>query len=330
MVNATVRSTRRGMGIVLVVVAAGAGCGLLVEHLATGPVLSRFPHGVHRGKGGAVCVECHGPADGEPVMPTVDLCADCHDEPVYASFFVDGAGAWARAGRQSEDIIFDHRRHAVADSTGCGACHSDVAGSSVITASVKIRMETCVQCHEDSAASCDLCHTRVRRTTRPATHGAKWQERHGAHVGGSNATADQCALCHEQHSCDQCHARTPPRSHTTYWRQRGHGVVAGMDRERCRLCHMRDACDRCHRTTRPATHRASFGTPGNRHCVSCHLPLDAGDHCGVCHDGTPSHDGAALMPDDAEHLTTTAEQCRACHVPMLHPDSGDDCRQCHR
>jgi hypothetical protein len=316
-----------------------AGCHLATTAFRRGEKLSDFPHATHVDDQGLACDRCHPTPAGAafPGFPARELCADCHDDELVAPFF---ARPWARAGLQDEEVTFDHARHVAAAPAGdaddrCLACHRDVAESDAILSTMRMSMDACVECHKRRAPQtleCDACHREWRRDSKPPSHRDGWLERHGdvwrADLGA--ATADRCALCHEHGSCDDCHASMRPRSHTQYWRGRGHGLVAGMDRSRCEVCHRRDTCDRCHSSTRPQNHTASFGAPQNRHCYACHMPVDLGERCGVCHLNAPSHALSDPMPSDAAHTSSTAAQCRACHTGLGHPDNGDDCRYCHR
>ncbi len=331
-----------GAGL-LAIVCAAAGCRFLAQHLRSGEELSAFPHDIHVEDQEIGCEECHPQESGAdlPSLPAVNTCGFCHDpeddEDPAAPFLAGGAPSWVRAGRQSDEIMFEHTRHVEAAKGSCTACHQDVAASWAVLSSMRMRMDTCMACHQEQGASneCAACHHRLRPDTAPDSHREGWTLRHGQRwrslAGGR--TVDRCDLCHTQGSCDECHTTVRPRSHNNYWRGRGHGVAAGIDRSSCSVCHGRDTCDRCHSRTRPRSHRGSFGAPRNRHCYQCHLPLVhrgyQRENCSVCHLDTPSHSTAEIMPADAAHQTASAAQCRACHAPLPHPDNGDDCRFCH-
>ena len=62
---------------------------------------------------------------------------------------------------------------------------------------------------------------------------------------------NRCSLCHTESTCAACHQDTPPDNHNNFWRLRGHGVQARVDRDSCATCHRTDFCDRCHFETRP-------------------------------------------------------------------------------
>jgi hypothetical protein len=114
------------------------------------------------------------------------------------------------------------------------------------------------------------------------------------------------------------------------FRTRTHGFLASIDRSRCYTCHRTDSCDECHQVTLPVSHRPGFGNNQQRHCNSCHFPIqDSG--CVVCHPGTPSHNDAEDLPSNHQ----PSWNCRQCHGPgrdedLPHPDGGHQCTQCHR
>ena len=58
--------------------------------------------------------------------------------------------------------------------------------------------------------------------------------------------SDQCSLCHQPSECTDCHSVELPESHDNFFRRRGHGLIASMDRQSCATCHDSDSCDRCH------------------------------------------------------------------------------------
>ena len=325
------------MSIVLFSAVAVVGCKLVLNCFRNGIELSSFPHDVHMED--MECLDCHGEVtnDGLRSFPAREECSDCHDaesdEALLAKFFTGDAPTWVHAGRQNEEVIFDHALHAGDGEESCSKCHEDVADSSSLWSSMKMDMDTCEDCHVSEGRSredCAVCHREIREDVQPATHGAAWTLQHGLRSReGCFRTADRCDLCHMDASCDDCHQTNPPRSHNHFWRGRGHGLVAGIDRSRCFVCHDQDTCDRCHSSTRPRTHTATFGSPLNRHCVGCHLPLTVNENCRVCHVSTPGHDMAPVLPGNATHNTATQSDCRTCHIPLPHLDNGQSCRFCH-
>jgi len=143
---------------------------------------------------------------------------------------------------------------------------------------------------------------------KPGSHAANWLEYHGKMVGAEGNSPGKpgkaCLLCHERTDCIACHTTIAPRDHNNTWRLRGHGLVAGGNRERCLTCHKQDYCIRCHSETAPRTHTASWR---KRHCTWCHF--GSGDssigNCTVCH--------KQAQHVSAPHPVSPAIDCGLCH-----------------
>jgi len=315
--------------------AALAGCVLLEG--ARGRELA-FSHRVHVVDQRLDCFSCHEDARmaEEPGMPPLDQCLVCHEEidaekpeaRRVESLFRGERFDAAHASRLDDEVIFSHRAH-----TGyaeCGACHAGIEESERIGREVAVGMAACMDCHERRGAptACESCHREIRAEREPESHEHAWLQMHGQVVrAASERTADNCQLCHQDSSCIACHMEDPPKSHTIFFRRRGHGLIAALDREGCAVCHRSDSCERCHRETLPASHTGAWGGTMSLHCLACHVPLKE-EGCSACHVATPSHALAAPKPPDHN----PAMNCRMCHgvtVPLPHVDNGDDCNICH-
>lgn len=317
-------------------------CRLISSAFPPSPAPRPFTHLSHAGLD---CTMCHEGAETQARagMPSKDLCMMCHEEIDAApgrppekkvAWFLDAAGApaWSAFTRQSSEIVFSHQAHA-AKQVRCEACHGDMVKSpGLVPAGMFQRMDACVACHRKAAPGrneCRTCHTLLDRHVAPASHYQLWGKRHGIceREGTEVATANDCAMCHGRDACTTCHQTQAPDDHTNFWRLRGHGIAARVDRTRCATCHTSDGCNRCHRETAPMSHSAGWNAPRNRHCTSCHLPLSQSPGCAVCHTAIPGH--AAVPPWPAWH--SPALNCRSCHAATLrHPDNGDACTHCHR
>lgn len=324
------------------------GCAA-VAYFTGGTDVAVFSHQVHVVEQGLDCAMCHMTEDGatRPLPPDLGQCALCHDsldadKPEHrraAAFFVAAPGAPAdaapvlRAGlpRYSSEVRFDHTAHAALLGDDCLACHVGMDQSAALRLDDALSMRDCTECHERSgrADTCSVCHTELDLGVAPPNHVRDWLTLHGeASRDPHPPTASDCALCHSQASCTECHQSTPPASHDEHFRLRGHGVLADLSRESCMTCHRSDSCIQCHESTRPLSHHGAFGSPLNNHCVGCHFPL-AGEGCATCHRGTPSHASAAPQPGD--HVP--GANCRLCHgagAPLPHVDDGSACALCHR
>jgi hypothetical protein len=321
------------------------GC-MLVGALVQSERPFAFSHRLHVEEEGLECGDCHGTWEDleDPGMPRAAQCALCHKdldaekppELQVASLFEGERFRAARAGHQSDEILFSHQKHATRG-LDCTACHAEVASDEGTLAqrgaALRMTMDACLDCHAESSgprdSECAACHAEIRSGVAPPSHSANWTRYHGTFVRGrTNERAGQCALCHTQTDCTSCHQIELPESHNNYWRRRGHGLTASMDRDSCATCHDTDSCQRCHDETRPMSHTGAWGEPQDRHCLACHEPLRA-NSCVVCHAATPSHDQATPLPPD--HLPSM--DCRLCHgngQPLPHVDNGQTCTSCHR
>ena len=325
------------VGVALALAAVFVTSCMMVETAAPRVIPSRFDHSAHAADRELDCGFCHVPdREGKMRRPGPQLCTPCHEqlglgpESLDVETLFDESGRYRATGVADlgPSMLFDHNAHQ--GHAECADCHGDIATSDGIPMP-SIQKDDCMDCHASSGASneCSVCHVAIDRHWQPATHGGLWEREHGAVVRREDdALVNRCELCHVgEQSCDACHRLVQPRSHTNFFRIRGHGILASIDRESCVTCHRPDFCNRCHQVTPPRSHRAGFGSPRNRHCVGCHTPL-ADSGCATCHKATPSHRGPGLPP--GHH---PAMDCRRCHgngVRLPHPDNGTQCTDCHR
>jgi len=329
-----------GGSLLTVFVACQAITGLFLTG-DSGPVFPHLPHNEE----GMDCTDCHATAEDGVLagMPqSAKGCMLCHkdidgDKPEdrrVAAFVVDGVPVWlARPNPYAGEVQFNHGAHAEAE-LDCEACHApetDGTGRELRLAGGKRR---CVECHAETERGndCSVCHKVLRKDSEPPDHGGSWIRLHGIHsrerIQGLGQTG--CVQCHQESSCTQCHQEQQPASHTNFWRVRGHGLTAAMDRTNCATCHRTDFCVRCHNDTQPMSHRGGFAAPTNRHCASCHLPA-RGLGCATCHANFPAHVDGPMMPANAPHVTASSPvDCLSCHLALRHPNPGGDCRTCHK
>jgi hypothetical protein len=316
-----------------------SGC-VVLQYLGLMEKPLAFSHERHLAEG-LGCTDCHSAYEegDEPQAVTPAQCALCHEEldaekppeRRVASLF-DGEDFRAtHAAGFSNEVKFSHATH-VAAGAACESCHAPILTSSSVDAGVSPHMNDCIACHESVGqdTSCRACHNELDTDTMPANHSQQWMRVHGVAVRGEfEGSANDCALCHTESACTTCHRDQPPANHNNFWRLRGHGVVADMDRDSCRTCHEPSSCVRCHQENEPLSHNSgAFGSTLNTHCLSCHFPLQS-ESCSVCHKSTPSHLDATDVPPN--HFP--GMDCRSCHgvnAPLPHVDNGDDCTFCHK
>lgn len=315
------------------------GCAILNTFKSKG---LKFSHKKHIEEG-AECSTCHTqPEDGfKMAMPTIKKCMTCHEgideekpaEKKIAQFFEGDNLKWTSVTAIPADVKFSHKAHIIGALVECESCHKGIKESEAISSKLKVPMGDCISCHNEKkvkeGSECATCHKEIRGDTPPPSHKKLWKERHGQLVKlGDDELDSQCYYCHKQDQCESCHRDEEPKNHNIFWKQRGHGITIGMDRDECRTCHQSDFCQSCHEETAPRTHRGTWGAPTDNHCLQCMEPL-ADQRCSVCHAGTPSHDEATDQP--AWHIA--GMNCRLCHVGANAPphvdDGVTDCEDCH-
>ncbi len=302
-----------------------------------------FPHKRHVVDEEMECSACHRDATKEAHagMPTLATCDKCHEsidakkppEKQVKAFLVDGKPEWSHVTTIPDDVKFAHKTHLAAN-IQCETCHKGIRDSKEITTRLRVEMKDCQSCHAKQSVgqaqdNCAVCHTAIGKQWKPASHERDWMQLHGRVAASqSKLTAETCSNCHTQATCTNCHRNEQPKSHTNYWRERGHGQTATLDRNVCKACHTEDSCVRCHRETAPLSHKGNWD--GN-HCANCHLPV-SGESCNACHKDTRSHNQAPQLPATPVHQTATPNTCRNCHTPthmMTHFDNGQNCLLCH-
>lgn len=341
---------RRFGPFVVCLVLVVAGCAVWRQATQEQPL--RFSHEkmLHQS---VECADCHTQTStsDKAGMPVAETCLDCHEdidknkppERHVATMFENGQFKAAKVTAISEEVIFSHKLHTVDKKMACAECHKGMAENQGVTKDLHISMQNCIDCHAKTvkvdrlagmpskpAEDCATCHREIRKDVKPTTHKQNWTEFHGQKAkDGDQEGLNQCSLCHTQDSCNSCHKTTQPKNHNNQWRQRGHGVVASIDRDGCSTCHESDTCTSCHKTTAPRSHTGQFGDGKSKHCTGCHFPV-ANEGCAVCHtEGTPSHAKATPTP-----ATMRGTDCRSCHgvapaAKMPHVDNGNDCNYCH-
>jgi hypothetical protein len=327
-------------GLVLLV----AGCVDERETPAR-PAGPAFSHKHHVVEEEIECNVCHKDATkGDKAgMPTLTSCGKCHtgtDEKKkpnalqIKAFGADESPLFSKLTAVSKEVKFSHKIHADGK-VKCETCHKGIKSSKEVSSRLRLSMSDCMDCHAKVGVgagakdACALCHTSINRDWKPSNHRENWEQLHGRakEFMGRNSP-QRCDLCHTEKSCAECHRSNPPKDHNNFWRERGHGVTATLDRSRCNTCHTQDSCVRCHQSVTPRSHRAGWDS---QHCTSCHLPLQR-TACITCHKNVNSHAAAPTLPTNAAHRNAGPNDCRNCHVGRLlpHVDNGENCLTCHR
>jgi len=173
----------------------------------------RFSHAFHVGDVEASCTDCHAAAEesrsaSDLLLPGHDECGSCHEVDEGGECDLCHTGEPAGWVAPKRDVLFDHHAHVEGRGAECTRCHAGVEHSEAPSTANLPSMETCLECHDDAAASreCGLCHAHPE-TLRPLSHAESgWLERHARIVRAGDEAS--CAACHSSDDCSACHAET--------------------------------------------------------------------------------------------------------------------------
>ena len=221
---------------------------------------------------------------------------------------------------------FDHRAHVeqYVAAAGCGACHVDGAETIVPATAV------CLECHDAEM---------IEAVVLPElnTHGPVWALNHGAAAKG---VAADCAACHEQSDCLDCHKAGFAHEQGSFSNNLinvhrsdfsvSHPLAARANANLCYRCHEANSCDQCHDTWRfrgedigSPSHRRSFDLGfDNTDIDTIHAGIDNSLTCDACHSGT-TMDFHSWSIGHAREARRSLASCQACHP------EGDTCLKCH-
>ena len=213
---------------------------------------------------------------------------------------------------------FNHDAHLVmAGDPPCVTCHVEDAQE------ILPNKKVCLECHDQEF---------VDGVKLPGlvTHGVTWSL---THREAAVAKTIDCAACHEQDFCLECHkagrademgklGNTMTNVHRSEFTV-SHPIAARTNPQLCNKCHENKFCVSCHDDFNRAdlaldSHRKGFtnGTLGGNHA------LFSDQQCQGCHPNSvlPSHVWSSSHAREARKNLAT---CQACH-----PD-GDICLKCH-
>jgi hypothetical protein len=315
-----------------------------------------FSHHVHSEQG-LGCDDCHGAlaADAERMVqaiPGKPACADCHDvesDCAVCHKNPSDPGPWDRPAPGASHVHYSHQLHAER-TDHCEACHAGAAHAPEAEAGqLAPGHDECSACHREDldAGRCKLCHDRLdlypRRPEAVYSHEKNFFARHGLRAAGNQA---DCATCHDQSFCGDCHAQTmtvrpslrfPERVdrqfvHRGDWQSR-HALEARAQDVTCLKCHGTSFCSSCHERSgvgghlgRSNPHPPEWMQPGTARshsraarrriseCASCHDQGPA-SNCVLCHrsGGVNPHPPGWRPPVPASEKGSH-RMCRICHT----------------
>ena len=222
-------------------------------------------------------------------------------------------------------VQFNHGEHQeyIDVKPTCASCHRQDAKMIVPAKDV------CLECHDDEFFA---------EVTFPgtSTHGPTWALNHRA---PAKSSAIDCAACHEQDFCLDCHkagsademgefGNNLVNVHRSEFHVT-HPIAARTDPQLCSSCHERDFCVDCHARFAPEdlaiqSHRKGWSenTLGGAHAFFTESQCQGTPDQPGCHFDSvlPAHEWSNAHAREARKNLAT---CQACH-----PD-GDVCLTCH-
>jgi hypothetical protein len=247
----------------------------------------KFGHGLHIVENEMGCTDCHlnvpSDVDDKMSIPNHDVCSDCHDVDDVdecVTCHVDPNDPMIGKNRVTLTSFY-HKRHIESD-LQCEKCHG-VVGNAEYTPLFPNNLE-CVMCHS------------ANFVTPEDHHNLNWNEAHGLEAAFSS---NDCSICHEQSSCDECHQGENIHGvpHPPTWKF-NHFAETSLGGE-CMVCHeTRETCTSCHKALKLLPHELgptwANSSDGGNHpeeaktdmesCISCHDIGEADPTCARCHE----------------------------------------------
>ena len=278
----------------------------------------RVPHQKHK-DGQVECIGCHDEiweegALYESHLPPESKCLECHSEEKekgncgFCHTNVKKAQHWPK---KETELVLNHKAHLERTKEDCTACHKQLP-EPYREPSQTPPMAACLNCHEHAekfdAGKCNDCHTDLShyplKPISAYSHSGNYVQRHSRDA--RNGT-EQCAMCHEQNFCADCHSSTVGRKielknaekvtsdfiHRNDFLTR-HSIEAKFQPTTCLRCHGQSFCTNCH-TVQNLTKDGT--NPRDPHPQGWSLPNSAQFHgpaarrdiasCAACHDQGP-------------------------------------------
>ena len=240
-----------------------------------------FQHKLHVEDAELACEDCHtGVTDADAktwdIFPKMAVCSDCHDDTAD-----DGDCSLCHSSPdlqqsynkfwESSGLGFSHKKHLV-ESADCSKCHSYINDDEEIGYPNTWKM-----------SDCQTCHSKMEKG--PSSHDLAWKELHGSEMNSS--TSGDCALCHTNNSCEQCHQvqQFTPKVHPNDYIL-AHSFEAKMGITECTTCHeIVEDCYSCHVSNQIMPMNHNFHNWVNLDDGGIHIGFveTEGELCATCH-----------------------------------------------
>ncbi|MDZ7261225.1 MAG: cytochrome C [candidate division KSB1 bacterium] len=287
----------------------------------------KFSHRIHVKEAEMACTDCHGNIEQSTKaedrnLPSKSVCSNCHDVQdtstcTLCHVTLEKLESFANPVRR---FYFNHKIHVTEEKLGCERCHPGMEDVDLGEGKKIPPRENCNACHNGLAASmaCLVCHSGDTRF-RPDSHIPTWSREHRVQI---RAGETNCAHCHTNNYCQECHEATdlistrilPVDFYTPFSPQASgdqtlvlkavhdlnyryvHQLDASGKEKDCRTCHeMSSYCAECHTSAginaqlRPAWHDgADWGAlalgVGSGGGRHAELARRDLERCAACHD----------------------------------------------
>lgn len=278
----------------------------------------KVPHDKHKAAQ-VDCIACHDEVWdeqklGESHLPPEAKCLECHGEIKekgqcdFCHTNVKKAAHWPAF---EGELVMSHKAHIERTKEDCAVCHKQLPNP-YWQHSMAPPMATCLSCHQHKqtfdAGKCNDCHSDLSHyPLKPISiysHAPNYVQRHERDARNDTS---QCALCHEQTFCSDCHARTvglkveikhAENVNSDYIHRNDflgrHSIEARFNSTTCLRCHGSSFCESCHALqnvtpdgTNPRDpHPRGFALPGSAQFHGDAARRDIAS-CAACHDQGP-------------------------------------------
>lgn len=138
------------------------------------------------------CVDCH-------EVDNDDECQTCHYEDTYEALFQKESG-----------LIFSHKLHLMGEEKNCEPCHVGLGEVDYSWQAVGANpsMESCYGCHNNKSVASNACESCHISTVNLLPQDHKVVSYINNHKFAAREFNANCAMCHDDQSCDECHVST--------------------------------------------------------------------------------------------------------------------------
>ncbi len=138
------------------------------------------------------CVDCH-EVDNE------DECQTCHYEDTYEALIQKESG-----------LIFSHKLHLKGEEKNCEPCHIGLGEVDYSWQAIGANpsMESCYGCHNNKSVASNACESCHISTVNLLPQNHKVVSFINNHKFAAREFNANCAMCHDDQSCDECHVAT--------------------------------------------------------------------------------------------------------------------------